>query len=178
MADPVSGGLMVASALMQAKSTSDAANYNASVDQTNSQQALETGAQTQVADLAKARAVEGDSLAASAANGVAVGTGSALDSIRQSAINAQFDVLNARNAATAKSNAYLADASAQKAKAKSAILSGLLGAGAKALGAGALGSGGSGGSGTSVPGGSAMPMPSSDGYSISTMSGYSGGLGG
>ncbi|NIJ34339.1 hypothetical protein [Sphingomonas oligoaromativorans] len=157
-AAPIAIGLQVAGSLMGAKSQADAYNYNASVDRTNAQQSLHDGAAQQNDIMARARAISGDALAASAANGVEVGTGSALDALRQTAINAQFNALSARAQAVGRANAYYADAAAKKSAARSALVTGFLTAGAKAL----SGFGGGGGSAT-TPGGSAMPLPSSMG---------------
>lgn len=163
-AAPIAIGLQVATGLTQAKSQHDGLEYNAGIDQINAQRSLADGAAQENDINARARAVAGDALAATAANGVQVGTGSALDALRQTAINAQFNVLNARAQAQGRANAYELDATAKKAQAKSALINGILGAGAKALSGFGGSAGGDAASASAVPGGSTMPIPLTGGY--------------
>lgn len=168
-AAPIALGLQVASSVMQAGSQAKALNYNAGIDKINAQQALQDGASQTNSIMDQARATQGSALEATAVNGVQVGTGSALDALRQTAINAQFNALNARAQAQGKANAYMADAAAKKDQANTALFSGLLGAGAKALSGGAFGGGTAAGSAAaSVPGLSAMPVPMSYGFGTPT----------
>ncbi|HEV2746411.1 MAG TPA: hypothetical protein VGW34_03825 [Allosphingosinicella sp.] len=131
--DPLSIGLMVASSLMQGVAEQDALDAGAAADLENARRAELGGALEEEAVRRRERAVSGEAIAALAGNGVAIGTGSALDLVRQNAIEREYDVLNRRYAAGSEA-ASLRTAAAQKKEAgRFALFGGVLRAGAAAL---------------------------------------------
>lgn len=96
-------------------------------------QALEEqrAALQQEADLrAQARAVIGGQIAAQFSGGFEGGTGSALDAVRESQINAALDVLRIRREGTVKATTLRKQASNTRTQGWFSLASGLLGAGA------------------------------------------------
>lgn len=87
----------------------------------------------QEADLrAQARAAIGEQLAAQFSGGIEGGTGSPLDYLRESQINAALDVLRIRREGTVKAQTLKKQASAARTQGYFALASGLLGAGSAA----------------------------------------------
>lgn len=126
-------------------------DFAAKVAKDNARQAQVQGfMQGEAAKEAGAR-TEGEAAADIGASGVQSGYGTALETLRESAINTQFDVLAARYTAGSQARAYGLQAKGEKAAGKSARIGGYLGAGAALLkgassiaGAGGLGGGGGG----------------------------------
>lgn len=132
-AAPVAIGLMVASQLAQGVSQHNALQAQAGVDRENAR-LTETQGEISAEEAARrARAVQGESIAALAGNGVALGTGSALDLLRQNAIEAETDILNRRYEAAGRAASLRTDANQKKAAARGALFGGVLRAGAAAL---------------------------------------------
>lgn len=133
-AAPLAIGLQLAGGIYGAVNQSDALNAQARTDEANARLAEADGAR-QTEDLRrKARATQGEAMAALGMNGTAIGTGSALDVITQNAIDAEWDVLNARYAASRQADALRQEAAGKRSEAKAALWGGLIGAGAQALG--------------------------------------------
>jgi len=135
-ADPVSIGLMAVKAVggvFQGITQQNAYNAAAKVDDQNANNALTGGAFDQLDIEHKLRATQGEALAATAANGVAVGTGSALDLLRQNAVNAQMDILSRKYEATMTAKSYSDKAAGERKAAKGALFGGILNAGASIL---------------------------------------------
>lgn len=131
---PLALGLQFAGNVYGAVNQSDALRAQANTDEANAQLAEADGAR-QTEDLRrKARATQGEAMAALGMNGTAIGTGSALDVITQNAIDAEWDVLNARYAAGRQAAALRQQAAGKRSEAQAALFGGLIGAGAQALG--------------------------------------------
>lgn len=116
-----------------------------------------------------ARASMGEQIAAQFSNGMMGGTGSALDALRESAINAKLDALEIRRDAMGRAKALRARAKQEKIGGYFALAEGLIGAagsfaGAKADWADAR----RGQSGGRPPQGSGGGVSPSGGYSIAT----------
>lgn len=79
------------------------------------------------------RATQGEAIAALAANGVGLGTGSALDLLRQSAIEEEYDWLNTQYQGASEAASLRTTATQRRAGGKNAIIGGFLRAGAAAL---------------------------------------------
>ena len=160
MADPatmaVMVGMQMAGSIAGGVAQNKAARHNAAVDQENAHRAEVDGASTELATRARLRALQGDALVAEAGSGVAIGEGSALEALRQNAVNASFDILGARSQAGQRAAVYRDDANAQKRAGSGALFGGFMGAGAAALsGMAAMRSM----AGPKVPGGPTLPIP-------------------
>lgn len=108
------------------------ANANA-LDAQAFEEAQATAAQE--ADLrASAREAIGSQVAAQFSGGFEGGTGSALDSLRESQINAALDVLRIRREGTVKATTLRKQASNTRTQGNFALASSLIGAGAQAFG--------------------------------------------
>lgn len=80
-----------------------------------------------------ARMAMGQQLAAQAENGFQIGTGSALDALNQSAVNATLDALTARRSAASKARSVRAGGEVAYAQGKNALVGELIGAGSTAV---------------------------------------------
>lgn len=80
-----------------------------------------------------ARMAMGQQIAGQAENGFQIGTGSALDALNQSAINAALDAMTARRTASAKARAARASGEVAYAAGKNALVGELIGAGRTAV---------------------------------------------
>lgn len=76
-----------------------------------------------------ARASMGEQIAAQFANGMQGGTGSALDALRESKVNAALDILEIRRQANARAMELRAQGRQQKRQGRFALVEGLIGAG-------------------------------------------------
>lgn len=135
MADPVSAGLMAAGNIVQGVAGSSAHRTNAKILKVNEENTLRQGVAEEAQVRDQARQVMGEQLAEQGASGFMVGTGSALDALRESGINAELDELNIRRTAKMKAQGYQVEAGMEKKAATMALLNGFIGAG-KAIGAG------------------------------------------
>lgn len=149
--------LMVASAVMGGISANAAARGAARADMANARQAEQGGADEELAIRARLRAMQGDALVAEGMNGAELGSGSAIEALRQNALNANMDILSTRTSAASRAYAYRSDAASKRAAGRAALIGGLIGAGAQALGGAAKMNATN---GPQVPGGTAMPIPS------------------
>lgn len=75
-----------------------------------------------------ARASMGEQIAAQFANGMQGGTGSALDALRESKVNAALDILEIRRQANARAMELRAQGRQQKRQGRFALIEGLIGA--------------------------------------------------
>jgi hypothetical protein len=135
-ADPVSIGLMAVKAVggvVQGISQQKAYNAAAAVDDQNSSNALTQGAFDQLDIEKRLRATQGEALAATAGNGVEVGTGSALDLLKQNAVNAQMDILSRKYEAALTAKNYSDKAAGERKAGRGALFGGILNAGASIL---------------------------------------------
>lgn len=164
--------LMIASTVMSAVGAvtsaagqSNAAKAGAKVDELNAQQAQTEGMLQGEAARRQGSQAEGEAAATIGASGVQSGTGTALQTLRESAINSQYDVLNARYSAQSRATAYDADAAMKKSEAKADTISGYIGAGSTLLKGASSIAGGLGGAGGGF-GGSGLSMPLPNAYGI------------
>lgn len=165
-AAPIALGLQVVSQLAGASAEASALRHNSAVDAENARLAELGGALRGEAIRREERRISGEALARQGESGVQVGTGSALEILRQNAIEREYDVLAARYSAAGEANALRDQASAKRRAAEGALLRGVLGAGAAALtgisdirNTQALARATSAYRAATVPGGSAMPIP-------------------
>lgn len=135
MAQAIPIALMAASTLYGGWTQHKAANAQAKVLQENARQDV-LGGELDAATIAgQERAATGESIAASAANGVSVGSGSAADLIRQNAIEGEWDALSARYNARSQAYALRQQAKQVKKAGRQALIGSVLTAGAQALSA-------------------------------------------
>lgn len=146
-------GMMVASQVFQGVTQDQAAHQAAQVDDANAQRTELIGALQgqQVRD--QARAVQGEAISALAADGVSVGTGSALDLLHQNAKAAEMEILNRQYSAESQAQTYRVRAASERAAGTAALFGGILRAGAQAVTMGARMNP------TTAPGGQSMPIP-------------------
>ncbi len=134
--------LMVAGSLVQGLAGYQSGMYNAAVDKENARQDLREGAVEGEQLRGDARTALGEQVGAQAESGFTPGTGSALESLRQSGINSELDVLQARRKASAAAAANRAKAEMDKRTGQMAALQGLVGAAGAVAGAKGGGIGG------------------------------------
>jgi hypothetical protein len=108
-------------------------NADAAASDDNAQLAEIDGAQAGEAIRREARQVEGEAVARMGANGISLGTGSALEALRESAYRAEYDVLVARYDAATQARAYRVDAANKRAAARGAKRAGYIGAAASII---------------------------------------------
>jgi hypothetical protein len=127
--------LMVAGQLVQGVGNYQAARQSAKADEANATGEERGGADEAARIRDAARLAMGSQIGAQAESGFAVGTGSALSSLRESAINAELDVLNVRRQAASRAAAYRAKASQEKKAATMGLIGSLVGAAGTVAGA-------------------------------------------
>lgn len=120
--------MMAAGPLIQGIGGYKAAIYTANADEVNATDAERQGAAEAARIRDQARIAMGNQVGAQAESGFAVGTGTALASLRDSAVNAELDVLNARRQAAGQAAAYRAQAHLARQQGTFSLLSGLTGA--------------------------------------------------
>ncbi|CAB4122032.1 hypothetical protein UFOVP16_43 [uncultured Caudovirales phage] len=123
-----------------AKSAANAAQYNATIAEQNAQTALQASSANEDAQRRKSAVEMGRLRASLAENGVGFDSGSGMDLVTQSDMNAELDALNIRYGGQQQARAYrsqsaLDTASAEQARlnASAASTGGYLSAGASAL---------------------------------------------
>lgn len=104
-------------------------NANARALKRQSREELIAGAEEESRVRDAARATMGDQVAAQFSNGFQGGTGSALDALRESKINATLDALAIRRTAMGKARSLMTQAKQAKTEGRFALLSGILQAG-------------------------------------------------
>lgn len=134
MALPIAAaGLSMAGGLMEAKGQADGLKASAKADEENARLEALSG-EIDVAEIHRdARAAAGEAIAAQAANGAGIGTGSARDLLEQSAIDAEYDVLARRYNASSQAQQLYAQAKSKRKAARGVMFAGVLRAGATAL---------------------------------------------
>lgn len=140
--------LMAIGSIVQGVAGNAAAQTNAKIDRVNQQSALREGVAQDSMIRDNSRQAIGEQIAQQGASGFEVGTGSPQDALRQSGINAELDILNARRNAQMKAQGFQIDAELQKKAGTMSLINGVFGA-AKAIGGardygsnGSMGSGG------------------------------------
>lgn len=123
------GALAIAGPIIKGIGGYKAAQANARALDAAGVDAARAGA-AQEADIraAAARAI-GEQSAAQFSNGFLGGTGTAIDTLRESQINAALDALRVRRDASMKLQSYQAEASNQRRQGTFALVEGLIGAG-------------------------------------------------
>jgi hypothetical protein len=129
-AGPFVGGL---TAMFDA--TTEASSYRAAarVDKENARLAELDAAYKQEDIRRRGRAVQGEAISALAEGGNAIGEGSAGDLIYQNALEIEYAALGARYQGRLEAHGYRVRAAQEKTAAKSALIGGLLRAGAAAI---------------------------------------------
>jgi hypothetical protein len=125
----------------------EAGKYNRNADYAAATAAEQNGADQETRIRQNARAMIGQQVAGQGESGFQQGTGTALEALQQSQVNATLDALTARRQALSKAQALQQQGNVAYAQGKNAMISGFLGAvgqGAKAYGQGIQPSGGSG----------------------------------
>jgi hypothetical protein len=166
VAAPVAIGLMAASSLYEGYSQSRELKAGARADDETARRTELAGAFEEDAVRRRERAVSGEAISALAANGVEVGTGSALDLLMQNAVEREYEVLARRYSAGSEADSLRAQARGKRKAAKGALFGGVLRAGAQALSGyggmqnAAAVAGASGRMRAAQMGGQKLPMPS------------------
>ncbi len=104
-------------------------NANSKALKRQSREELASGVAEEARVRDAARATMGDQIAAQFSNGFQGGTGSALDALRESKVNAALDALEIRRQAIGKARALTTQAKQAKTEGRFALLSGILQAG-------------------------------------------------
>lgn len=132
---PVAIGLTAASGIVSAKSQIDAGNYAAKVAENNAkvadiraQEELRKGAQEDLQQRWKIRALAGKQATAIGANNVVGSTGTALDILGETAMFGEVDLNTIRNNAARASWGHKVEASNLRAEAKASKYQGRMGA--------------------------------------------------
>ncbi|MFZ5704913.1 MAG: hypothetical protein ACOY5R_06560 [Pseudomonadota bacterium] len=116
-------GAMAAGQLYSGISQADQLNDNANRMKENARRTELQGALDELQIGREARAAQGEAIAMQGASGVELGTGSALEMLRQNAIAAEYDKLNIRNRASAEAGNMRAQAKQLKRQATGTLIS-------------------------------------------------------
>ncbi|KQX19334.1 MULTISPECIES: hypothetical protein [unclassified Sphingomonas] len=166
-AAPIALFAMAAGQLYSGISQADQMRDNAGILKENARRTELTGALDELQVARDARAASGEAIAQQGGAGIELGTGSALEMLRQNAINAEFDKLNIRNQAAGEAGNLRSQAKQLKKQATATLIGSAISAGssvlmgASMLGGGAAGAGAAGGA-SAAPGisaGAAYRMP-------------------
>lgn len=106
----------------------EAGKANRKVANMNALDAEREGVQDEARIREAARAAMGEQVAAQGSNGFQIGSGSALDALRQSQINATLDALAARRQAAARARAIRYQGAQAYAQGRNALTVGMIGA--------------------------------------------------
>jgi len=111
----------------------EAGKYNRDVANTEAIEIERQGAEDELRVRQAARAAMGAQVAAQGANGFAQGTGSAIDALAESQINAALDALTVRRAAASQARSRRVAGAIAKAQGDNALTQGLFGAAASSV---------------------------------------------
>jgi hypothetical protein len=163
---PLALGMMVAGQMVGAMGEHDGLRAGAKADEANANRAELEGALEAEAIARAERAASGEALAAVGANRAGVGTGSALDLLRQNAIEREYSILSRRYSASTEAAGLRAAAAQKRQAAKFALFGGAMRAGAQALtgmsdarGAAQLAKSNAAVRASRLPGGQKLPVP-------------------
>jgi hypothetical protein len=106
----------------------EAGKYNAKVANTQAIELERAGASEEERVREAARMQMGQQIAAQAGGGFQIGTGSALDALTQSQVNAALDALTIRREAAGRARAQRISGAIAKSQGENALVSGMLGA--------------------------------------------------
>ncbi|WEK43647.1 MAG: hypothetical protein P0Y64_02095 [Candidatus Sphingomonas colombiensis] len=125
--------LQIAGNVVQGIAAHDAGKYNRDASYNAAIEEERAGNAEQTRIRAAARQAIGQQVAAQGENGFAQGTGSALDALAESQVNAAFDGLLARQQAAARARARRAEGDVAMAAGNNALLTGMMGAASKSI---------------------------------------------
>jgi hypothetical protein len=111
----------------------EAGKFNKATADTEAIEAERAGAADELRVRDAARQAMGDQIAAQGANGFQQGTGSALDALAQSQVNAALDALTVRRQAAAQARSKRISGSIAKAQGENALVQGMMGAAATSI---------------------------------------------
>lgn len=106
--------------------------YNQGLAETEAVEAERAGTAEEARVREAARAQIGEQLAAQGANGFAMGTGSALDALQQSQINAALDAMQVRQEAAGRARAARVQGAIARAQGNNDLVKGMFGAASSA----------------------------------------------
>jgi len=104
-----------------------AGNYNRDAYEEQAQDELRTSNAQALIVRDRARKAIGEQAAAQGSNGFQVGTGTALDALHESQVNAALDVLEVQRQGQARANAYRTRGAIEATKGRNALVGALLG---------------------------------------------------
>lgn len=127
-------GLKAAGALQAGRAGYKSGMYNAAVSERNAQTTAADTAAEEMRIRREARLIAGEAIAGQGMSGLQLGTGSALEVLRESAINAELDVLTTRRKGASAAAAMRQDAVMSRMGAKQARTAGFIGAASALIG--------------------------------------------
>lgn len=136
MADPISIGATVLSAggsILKGVAANKAGKQNRRAAYAQAREEERTGEAQALRIRDEARRAMGEQIAGQFANGFMGGTGSALDALSESQINATVDMLEVRRQAQAKAQSLRAEGDQARQQGRFALASGILGAASTAV---------------------------------------------
>lgn len=125
--------LSIAGPVLKGAAGYGAGQQNAAALEAQANEEALAGAQTELRIRDSARKAIGEQLAAQGSNGFLGGTGSALEALTESQVNAALDAMLVRRDAAMKSSALREQAGMQRRQAKLSVVEGLIGAGSAYL---------------------------------------------
>ncbi|MDX3883608.1 MAG: hypothetical protein QHC65_04240 [Sphingomonas sp.] len=123
-------GIAAAGQLIQGVAGYESGRYNRRLARSQAVEAERDGAADEARIREEARLAIGQQLAAQAGSGFEMGSGSALEALTQSQVNATLDALTARRAAASRSRGLRVQGDIAYAQGENALISGIIGAGA------------------------------------------------
>jgi hypothetical protein len=121
-------GLKAAGPLLQGVAGYRAGKLNKKIDYANAQAVTAQGAEQAMRIRNLARISMGRQIGAQAESGFEVGTGSAIDSLMESATESELDAMDAQHQANSRALAYRLQGNQAKREGKNALISGVIGA--------------------------------------------------
>jgi hypothetical protein len=134
MVDPVSIGLTLAAGAAKGIAGMNAGQQNKRALFGQAREELIAGNEQQLRIRDAARIAMGEQVAAQSSNGFFGGTGSAIDALRESQINAALDALTVRREAEAKARSLRAQGRQASQQGKFALVESIIGTGSQLLG--------------------------------------------
>lgn len=167
---PISSGLNAAISMFDAKGQSSSLKSEAAVDEENARLSLLQGAVDSEDIRRRGRAVQGEAISSLAQGGGDVSGMSARDLIFQNSLEIEYASMNARYSAGQQARADQFKAAQARSAARSAMVGGILRAGAAAISGASQAMDNQTMHNAYFPGGQRLPMPS---YAPSSYTGYS-----
>jgi hypothetical protein len=130
----ISIGLKAAGSIVQGVAGYRAGKLNKKIDYANAQTSVAQGAEQALRIRNLARISMGRQVGAQAESGFEIGTGSAIDSLMESATNAELDAMDAQYEAQSRATALRLQGNQAKREGKNALISGLIGAASSVAG--------------------------------------------